>query len=251
MKHRLLIIFVVLLASCTPHRNMVYLQDKAAQGDLIQVNQPDFLIRPGDILHVRVMTLDRESSLLFNQDESRMTSTTIGSNMGLYIYGYTVNQAGNILLPVVGEAEVAQKTVEQAQQTIQQRIDEYLVGATVSVKLANFSVTVLGEVNSPGVFYIYDNELTLLDLLGMAGDLTDFANRKVNLVRQEASGLKFHTVDLTSRQMVSSELFYLQPGDLVYVEPQPVKRLGFSQFPFALIFSTISTTLLLISYFSN
>lgn len=251
MKHRLLFIFLVLLVSCVPHSKMVYLQDKSDQGDLVQVSQPQYLIRPGDILHIRVMTLDRESSDLFNLDESRMTSTATGSNMGLYIYGYSVNQAGNILLPVVGLVEVGQKTVEQAQQSIQQRIDEYLVGATVLVKLANFSVTVLGEVKNPGVYYVYDNDFTLLDLLGMAGDLTDFANRRVNLVRQEASGLKFHTVDLTSRHMVNSELFYLQSGDLVYVEPHKVKRLGFSQFPFALIFSTISTTLLLINFFSN
>ena len=81
--------------------------------------------------------------------------------------------------------------------------------------------------------------------------MTEFGNRNVNLVRKDENGLKFHTIDITSRAMVASELYYLQPGDLVYVEPQKLKRLGFSQFPFALVFSTISTTLLLINFFSN
>lgn len=246
-----MLLFLIAFASCAPHREMVYLQDKASMGDQIEVNPVDYRIRPNDILHIRVLTLDKESRDLFNTEDSRMTTGGYGSNMSMYIYGYTVNRAGEVQLPVLGAINIGGQTTEEAQATIQKKLDEYLVGATVSVKMANFMVTVLGEVKSPGTYYVYDNEFTLLDALGMAGDLTEYGNRKVNLVRKGENGLDFHTIDLTNRALVASELYFLQPGDLVYVEPQKVKRLGFSQFPFALIFSTISTTLLLINFFSN
>jgi polysaccharide biosynthesis/export protein len=251
MKKRILYLLLIAFASCAPHREMVYLQDKAGQGNFVEVNPTDYQIRPNDILHIRVLTLDKESREMFNADDSRLTTGGYGSNMSMYIYGYSVNAAGEVQLPVVGAVNVGGQSLEVAQQTIQKHLDEYLVGATVSVKMANFMVTVLGEVKSPGTYYVYDNEFTLLDALGMAGDLTEYGNRQINLVRKDVNGLRFHTIDITSRAMVASELYYLQPGDLVYVEPHKVKRLGFSQFPFALVFSTISTTLLLISFFSN
>ena len=251
MKNRIFVLFFLLLAACAPHREMVYLQDKTGVGDQVQVNPADYLIKPGDILHIRVMTLDKESRDLFNAEDTRMTTGGTGSNANFYIYGYSVNPEGEVQIPIVGTVNLAGMTLEGARTAIQEKVNLYQVGATVNVKLVNFSVTVLGEVKSPGTYYVYDNKFTILDALGMAGDLTDYGNRKVNLVRKSENGLDFHTVDITSRAMVSSEFYYLQPGDLVYVEPQKVKRLGFSQFPFALIFSTISTTLLLINFFSN
>ena len=251
MKNKILLLLLIAFASCAPHREMVYLQDKAGMGDQIEVNPVDYRIKPNDILHIRVLTLDKESREMFNADDARLTTGGAGSNMNMYIYGYSVNAAGEVQLPVVGAVNVDGQTMEQSQRTIQLRLNEYLVGATVSVKMANFSFTVLGEVKSPGIYYVYDNEFTILDALGMAGDLTDYGNRKINIVRRHEDQMLFHTIDVTSRQAVASEWYYLQPGDVVYVEPQKVKRLGFSQFPFALIFSTISTTLLLINFFSN
>ena len=166
MKNRLLFLFLVVLASCVPHSKMVYLQDQAEQGNFIEVNPTDYLIRPNDILHIRVLSLDKESRELFNFDDSRMTTAGYGSNIGMYIYGYTVNETGDVHLPVVGPVIVGGQTLQQAQQTIQKKVDEYLVGATVSVKMANFMVTVLGEVKNPGTYFVYDNEFTLLDALG-------------------------------------------------------------------------------------
>ena len=240
------------MASCTPHRQMVYLQDKMETGDMVAIETTEYLVKPNDILHVRVMTIDRESHAIFNTEEvSRLqTSGGTGANANLYIYGYTVNEAGQIQVPVVGNIEVAGLTIEQIRERIQERVDLYLIGATVSVKMANFSVTVLGEVRRPGNYYIYDNEFSIMDALGLAGDLTDFGNRNVNVVRRTAEGVTFNAIDITSREAAASEFYYLQPGDLVYVQPHRVKRLGFAQFPFAVVFSAVSTTLLLINFFN-
>ena len=237
--------------SCTPHKQLVYLQDKLDHGDELPVNVDDYTLKPNDILHIRVSTLDEDAHSLFNMEDLRTMRTTTTAGLGdlnLYIYGYSVNEAGMIQMPVVGEILVAGMSLDDARATIQEKVEEYLIGATISVKLVNFSVTVLGEVRRPGNYYVFDNEFTIMDAIGLAGDLTDYGNRNINIVRRTAGGVQFATLDITDRGAVTSDYYYLQPNDLVYVEPHTVKRLGFAQFPFAVLFSAISTTLLLINF---
>lgn len=243
------LIFVV-LGACTPQNRLVYMQDTDQAGEMLPVFVGDYLVKPGDILHVRVTTPDPDAQALFNTDDMRMTRSTSGGtgDLSLYIFGYSVDHDGLIHMPVIGQIEVAGLTIPQAREAIQEQVDEYLIGAAVSVKMVNFSVTVLGEVKRPGNYYVYDNEFTLMDALGLAGDLTDYGNRNVQVVRRTAEGVEFATLDITNRRSVTSPLYYLQPGDLVYVQPLPAKRAGFAQFPFAVLFSAISTTLLLINF---
>ena len=239
------------LGSCTPHKQLVYLQDKLDHGDELPVSIDNYILKPNDILHIRVSTLDEDAHALFNMEEMRTMRTTTTAGLGdlnLYIYGYSVSEAGMIQMPVVGEILVAGLSLDDARAAIQEQVEEYLIGATISVKLVNFSVTVLGEVRRPGNYYIFDNEFTIMDAIGLAGDLTDYGNRNINIVRRTADGVKFATLDITDRGAVTSDYYYLQPNDLVYVEPHTVKRLGFAQFPFAVLFSAISTTLLLINF---
>lgn len=242
---------LLLLGSCTPHKQLVYLQDKLGHGEELPVNVDVYILKPNDILHIRVSTLDEDAHSLFNMEDLRTMRTTTTSGLGdlnLYIYGYSVNENGMIQMPVIGEVQVAGLSLEGARARIQEMVDDYLIGATISVKLVNFSVTVLGEVRRPGNYYIFDNEFTIMDAIGLAGDLTDYGNRNINIVRRTADGVKFATLDITDRGAVTSEYYYLQPNDLVYVEPHTVKRLGFAQFPFAVLFSAITTTVLLINF---
>jgi polysaccharide export outer membrane protein len=167
------------------------------------------------------------------------------------LHGYSVGEDGNVKMPVLGNVPVAGRSIADATRDIEEMVAEYLIDATVVIKLVNFSITVLGEVRRPGNYYIYDNQFSIMDAIGLAGDLTDYGNRKVNVVRQTADGATFATLDVTDSKAVVSEFYYLQPNDIVYVEPHKVKRLGFSQFPFGVVFSAITTTLLLINFFSN
>lgn len=242
----LLLLFVV--ASCTPQKKLVYFQGTPEAAEKTPFTNPSYLIKTGDILHVRVLTLDDESYFLFNNEEQRLSGGGGGrqqNNISIYLNGYTVYEDGQIQIPVVGKIPVAGLTLNQATDSIAQRIDQYSKGATVVVKMANFSITVLGEVKRPGNFYVYDNEITIIDALGLAGDLTDYGNRKIKVARQTADGMIFGELDITSKKSISSEFFFLQPNDLVYVEPLYAKRLGFNQFPFSVLFSAISTTILL------
>lgn len=248
-----ILLLLLVLGACTPQSSLVYLQDKEESGSSLTAFVGEYLVKPTDILHVRVITSDPAAHVLFNMDDSRSTRTTSGGSgdLSMYIYGYTVDHTGVIHLPEIGDVPVAGLSLEDIQQVIQEKVNENLIGATVSVKLANFSVTILGEVKRPGNYYIYDNEFTIMDALGLAGDLTDYGNRNVNIVRRTFDGSSFATIDITSREAVSSEYFFMQPGDLIYVEPLPAKRAGFAQFPFGVVFSAISTTLLLINFLNT
>lgn len=246
--------FLLMLASaCTPHRKLVYLQHAAAASDTLMFTRPDYRIKPGDILHIRVLTLDEESYLIFNNEESRQLGSGGGArnNISVFLNGYTVDENGAVQMPVLGDVSVSGKTLSEATRIVEESVTEYLIGATVVVKLVNFSITVLGEVRRPGNYYLYDNQLSIMDAIGMAGDLTDYGNRKIKIVRQTADGATFATLDITDSKAVASAFYYLQPNDIIYVEPHKVKRLGFAQFPFAVMFSAISTTLLLINFLSN
>ncbi len=248
---RLLAILALAFAACTPQSRLVYMQDKQDLGLEVPTRMEAYRLKSGDILHVRVMSADPEAYDLFNLDAAmRYRATRVGDvgDANMYLYGHTINEKGRIHIPVIGPVEVAGLTLDQAHDQIQEMADEYLVDATVSVKIVNFSVTVLGEVRRPGSFYVYDHEFTIMDALGLAGDLTDYGNRNVVVVRHTDNGLSFSRVDITDRAAVTSELYYLHPNDLVYVEPLVAKRFGFAQFPFAVVFSGISTALLLINF---
>ncbi len=247
---RILLLLAVIFASCTPQRQMVYMQDKQELGDELPARPETYRLNPGDILHVRVMSSDMEASQIFNIEDMRRATTRAGDvgDPGMYLYGYTIDEAGKVHLPVMGSVEVKGLSLDETHERIQELAQEYLVDATVSVKIVNFSVTVLGEVRRPGSFYVYDHEFTIMDALGLAGDLTDYGNREVQVIRQTDDGFLFATLDITDRAAVSSELYYLQPNDLVYVEPSITKRFGFAQFPFGVVFSGISTALLLINF---
>ncbi len=246
---------LLLAASCTPHKKIVYLQRQAEDADTLEFKKPDYIVKSGDILYIQVLTLDEKSYAMFNSDRSNQRSTAAGGggigNIQMFLSGYNVDEKGQVKMPVVGSLDVGGKTVEQVTKYIEKEVEEYLIGATVLVKLVNFSITVLGEVGSPGKYYIYDNRVNVIDALAVAGDLTDFGNRNITIVRQTDEGAAFGSINLNDAHMMTSEFFYLQPNDILYVEPYKIKRFGFNQFPFALIFSTISTTLLLINFFGN
>lgn len=249
-KFRLLIIAAILLSSCTPQGRLTYIQNKNSLGDELKIQVEQYILKPGDILHVRIMSADPEADAIFNsEDNTRSVARTVAvGDPQMYLYGYSINSSGEIQLPVLGTIEVSGLSIDSAHSLIQEKAAEYIIDATVAVKIVNFSVTVLGEVRSPGTFYVYDHDFTVMGALGLAGDLTDYGNRNIHLVRNTDKGLSFHRLDITDRRTVTSELYYLQPNDMIYVEPLLAKRFGFATFPFGVFFSAISTTLLLISF---
>lgn len=247
------LLVVLLLASCVPQRNIRYFQDKA-EADTTQnnfINERDgalYMIQPGDNLYIRIQSIDDRA---YSFEEAR-GATNYYQESGIYLNSYGVNKEGMIEFPLIGELKVANLTPKQVKDSLQMRVDEYVKNTTVIVKLANFRLTLLGEFQRPGKYLVYQDKINLFEAISLAGDMTDFAKRnRTLLIRQTSEGYKSVRLDLNDQAIVESEYFYLQPNDILYVEPVRGKQFTFIQFPYALIFSAVTTTLLLIEYFNN
>ncbi len=249
MKRFLLLVFVVFLSSCVSHNSLIYLQDKANKGHVIPISPVEYIVKAGDLLQVRVHSLDPNVENIFNGSQVALSNIATNVRSGFYLLGNSVNAEGKIILPIIGEVEVAGKTIEEIRKHTQDKLDVFFVDATAFVKLLNHNFTILGEVNRPGIYDMFSDKFSVLDALGMAGDMTDYGNRKVSIWRRGQSEIKSHTIDLTSRDVISSEWFFLQPGDLVYVEPLKQKRTGFGTFPFGVVFQSITTAVTLFYFF--
>lgn len=248
----LLLGIILILASCVPQKKIKYLQNKElaeAKTKFINQKKIEYRIQPGDNLYIKIVSIDEKTSALFNTMDSRYANT-LNTDAGIYLNSYTVNEEGFVDFPLIGQVLVKNFTVEEVKIEVQQSLNEYIKESVVIVKLVNFYVTMLGEVRRPGEYRIYQDELNVFEAISMAGDLSDFANRnEVKLVRQTKQGSEIINLDLTDQNFLMSDYFYLMPNDIIYVEPLKGKQFTFANFPYAIIFSAISTTLLLINYF--
>ncbi len=249
MKRFLLLVPFVILSSCVSHNSLIYLQDKAGIGPVVPINPVEYQVKKGDLLQLRVHSLDPNVELTFNGSLSAISSGVANARSSFYLLGNSVNGEGKIVLPVIGEVEVSGRTIEETRKLIQDKLDVYFVNATASVKLLNQNFTILGEVTRPGTYDMFSDKFSVLDALGLAGDMTDYGNRKVRIWRRGETEILSHTIDLTSRDVISSEWFFLQPGDFIYVEPVKQKRTGFGTFPFGVVFQSITTAVTLFYFF--
>lgn len=245
----LILLLFSLLFSCTPRKKQIYMSKGAAgAGSSNEKNILNYKLTTGDLLFVRIQTLDEKTYKLFNS--MWMNSAAI-SESSLFIESYTVSDSGQIEIPLLGRVNVIGLTVEEARTLIQNNIDNYLLDAVVNLKLINFKVTVLGEVNKPGTFKILDNRVNLLEVLSLAGDMTVFGNRERVMVLRKSENNKTAYLDLTDINVINSEFFYLMPNDVIYIEPTVSKTFGFREFPWAIIFSGVTTVIVLINFLNK
>lgn len=245
----LLLMAVILLVSCVPQRKIRYFQDKAENGqDKFTSEIPlTYRIKPGDNLYIRIRSIDKEAYSFGDMQGA----TNYYSSAGVYYNGYSVNEEGNINFPLIGDIYIEDLTVEEARLKIQGEVDQYVKNTSVVIKLGSYKVAVLGEVNMPQQLEIYQDKITIFEAIAMAGDMTDFAKRdQIVLIRQTETGTSKHILDLNDQAILESEFLYLQPQDIVYVEPVKGKAFAFSNFPYALLFSTLSMALVLIAFFN-
>jgi polysaccharide export outer membrane protein len=165
---------------------------------------------------------------------------------------YTVDEHGNISFPQLGELAVEGKTVLEIQTDLQERIGEYIKNTSVYVKLVDRTITVLGEVLSPGNLVVFKSQLTIFEAIGTAGDLTDWGNRKdVKVFRKTDEGTEVASLDLTDPDLLYSEYYYIFPNDVIYVEPRS-RVFGFKTLDFSSIFTmtlaVVTTGLLIVTF---
>ena len=244
------IIIMAMFSSCVPQKKILYLQNSGMMNDSIFMSMEyenertfDYKVQPGDNLYIRIASLDEKTNAYFNSmNQSNMSSSGNNSsgNSSIYLNGYTVGADGYIDLIMIGKVFVKDLTVEEIQQKIQKIMDEYLM-AIVYVKLGVFNLTILGEVNRPGQYQIYQSDINLFQAIALAGNATDFANKAdIKIIHQTTKGSQIVSVNINNADILSSPDYYLKPNDIIYIEPLKAKQFGFTSVPYGTIISVIS-----------
>lgn len=208
--------------------------------DIIQTNKESDLanydftyhLKSGDLLSVQISSLTPMEYDFFNKEK--------GSNSQLYmqnpyLYGYLINEDGNLRLPVLGSFYLRGKSLTEARKEIQRRAERYFSEPSVKVNVLNYYVTILGEVNDPGRVSIIEPNTNLLEVIGLAGDLTNVANRKkIKIIRTKGQTPEVYYVDLRDKDLVASNRFYLQPNDIIYVQATSKRFVVIENLPMAI-----------------
>ena len=220
---------IFLLTSCGSTKDVAYLQNS----EDIDFTRSEYLydarIMPKDILTITVNTVNPDAAAPFN-----LTVPTSFNNQTRSTYSqpilqtYLVDNQGFIDYPVIGRLEVGGLTKSMCEKLLHDKIKPYLNEAetpVVTVRMSNYKISVLGEVNRPGMFTVSNEKINILEALAQAGDLTIYGVRnKVKLIREDAKGRKeIHTINLNDANIINSPYYYLQQNDIVYVEPNKVK----------------------------
>lgn len=253
----IIITFILLFSSCVSQRNVEYLRDKSNQeGDIktfADAKIPDYKLKPKDELFIQIKSLDDPSTNVFQQlgvQESGNISYI--QPYGASLMSYSVDKAGYIQLPVLGNIHVEDKSVPEVNAILQDSLEHILSNPTVTVKLVNRYVSVLGEVQNPGHFSYSQEKLTVFDALGLAGDITEYGDRNEVILARNENGKNLRiNIDLTSSELMESEYYYIRPNDMVYVKPMRKKFWGMRQFPFEILLSSLSTAVLLYTVFGQ
>ncbi len=247
-----LTILIATLSSCVSQKKTIYLRNKSSLSSGTSTYENDlsvYKVEPGDFLYINVTSLN--PATMTSLDANEKAEYQLQSEMGIYLKSYQVNDSGYINFPVIGQIKVVSLSIDQIREKIQHIIDDYYKLASVSVKLVNFKISILGEVNRPGTYTVYQDRLNIFQAISLGGDLTNYGNRKnINIIRKTITGgTEILKINLLNDSLLELPGFYLQPEDIVYVEPMKSKSFAFTAFPYAIVLSTVTTTLLILNYF--
>jgi polysaccharide export outer membrane protein len=222
----LLAILAFILGSCGLNRELAYF--KGQQDTTLTLAQHSFepIIQNGDILFVGISSSDPLSSAQFNSVNAVPANNAAGANFMTQSItpGLVVDNEGTIQLPKIGKIHVNGLTKSELTNRVQIALIPYLKDPIVSIRFMNYRVTVLGEVVRPMTISVTNERISVLEALGMSGDLTAYGNRSNVLIIHENEGKKeFHRVNLNKMDLFRSKHFYLQSNDVVYVEPNKAK----------------------------
>lgn len=217
-----------IMSSCSSYKNVPYLQNPEVVNELKkELPLYDAKIMPKDLLTIMVNTTDPEAAAPFN-----LTAQTAANNANTSLYSqptlqqYLVNNEGNIDFPVLGRLHVGGLTKNQAEDLVREKLKPYLrEEPIVTVRMVNYKISVMGEVARPGTFTVNNEKVNILEALAMAGDLTIWGKRDdVMLIREDAKGKReIITLNLNDANLITSDHYYLQQNDILYVSPNKTK----------------------------
>ncbi len=256
-KYDFLFLFVLVafsLSSCISYEQSLLLQEPQEGSYDASPPSAAYKVRSTDLLNINIKSFESSNTEFIdpqNQQNIQVTQQGTG-NPQLLFNGYSPDEEGHIDLPLIGKVVVLGLTLHEIEIILEEKLAPFVKFSKISVNLSNFRVTVMGEVNNPGVQYIYEREYDLLQAISNAGDLTEFANReKIRLLRREGKKVKSVWLDLTTSDVVGSEYFQLQQGDYLYIEPLKAKVTRSNTKNVSLGVSVVSLIVTLITLFSR
>lgn len=248
INHLLIAVIGIAVFSCAPTKKAAYLR---IDEDIPKMNQPDQVyfmedslddkIQQGDELYVRVQSGEQDAAT-FQQGGGQTMAA-------LDLVSYVVDREGYIKLPYIERVQIEGLTIDQAIDTIEKQLSQYLYMPTVDIRYINTRVSVLGEVNAPGMYVFNRKEITIYEAIAQAGDITTYGNRtNVMIVRHNSDTIEKKYIDLTNNQLLTSKWYNVQPDDMIYVEPLSRRKWGIETFPYDLLFSAFSSAMLIFTF---
>lgn len=227
----LLVVAGLFFTSCVPTKDLIYLQKKEKNDTINAINPvvaKPYRIQTNDILIITIKAIDPKLVAIFTPTNQE---TTVRTDAGLYFDGFTVDDHGNIRMPVLGEVNVMGYTLEEVRQRVEKKLlEEYFnkeANIFVTVKLSGLNYTINGEVVSPGSKILFKERVTILEAIANAGDITVTGDRhQVMVIRQFPHGTEMHEIDLTDVKAMQSPYYYVQSNDYIYVKPLKQKAWG-------------------------
>jgi len=216
-------VIAAMLFSCASRNSIIYFYNSP------NINSKDSsisytpILKADDLLGINVSSIDIEAAKPFNL--SVVSYSTNGQVTGVpTVQGFLINSDGTIDFPVIGKIKIAGLSRTEATDFLKDKLKDYITNPIVNIKILNFKITVIGDVRSPGTYTIPNERITILEAIGLAGDLNITGVRNNVLVIREINGKKTgFRVDLTSDNVINSPVYYLNQNDIIYIEPNKTK----------------------------
>jgi polysaccharide export outer membrane protein len=259
----LVLVFILAYSSCVPNEKIMYYQNlegnKAIQdGELISYELPEYRLQFNDIIDIQIQTVEQ---ILENGITSKIQNEANNAVFGqiaqsggdiYYMTGYTIDKHGFIRMPLLGEIQVNDKTLDEVRVIVEEALKKYVTSEIfVRVKLGGIRFSTLGEFRRPGKYVVLQDRLTIFEAIAQAGDMTTVAKRdEILLIRQYPDGTKLHRINLNDRQIIQTPFYFIQPNDQIYAEPLKAREIGTGENTaqtVALILSSVTAVALILN----
>jgi len=259
MRRALSIVFMAplfcVIFSCKVKEDIDYMKNIEQTAINTSIQTSTFTIQPGDQLVILISAKDNDVVKPFNQNYSSsdisqfsLSSTNLPVQAQSSVNGptYLVDSKGNIQYPILGDLSTNGKTIEQFREELKEKLKDYVKNPGVNIRNTNFKVTVLGEVNKTGTYLIPDGQsMTIWGILGMAGDLTIYGQRKNVLLIRNIDGVTTKEyIDLTNAELINSPYYYVKQNDVIYVSPNSTRKNSSSYGPQTTVWISIASVVL-------
>lgn len=212
---------LLLISNCASSKKIEYFQE--VEGLVISDSISAFAaqIKTGDLLYINVTATNAEAAIPFNLYETPILTNAVANAKPV---AYLVDDDGRINFPVLGKLDIRGLTTKQLTKALEDQLIEYITDPTINIRFANFRVSVLGEVKTPGAYLVSNERLSVIEAISLAGDLTIYGKREsVLLIRIDHGKKEFITLDLTNKKLFDSPYYNLKQNDVIYVPPNKTR----------------------------